>query len=659
MKAGIPPDYRAYLSRRSTTAPADSGGASVTWRGVLVGCLLCALIAVGAPYGRQIVKGTALALTSATPAALFLLFVLLLTGHLLLGWCRRRWAFSRGELITAFTMMTVAAAIPTKGVVGMLLPIITGTFYHASPENKWAAQVHPLLARWILVDDVEAVRGFYEGGADIPWEHWLPPLAAWLAFYLAFYLTLICLSTILRRQWVDHERLAYPLVQAPLAMIDEGGEDGLLKPFFRNWIMWAGFAIPFFLSSLVALHHYFPQLAAPALTTAVQLLDGGRSLRLSINFLILGLAYFINLNISLSLWLFYLVSYFQDALFGSMGIHSNADLGHWSYPIRGHQMMGAIAVLLGAVLWTGRGHFKAVLRRAWDGAAAVDDRGEIMPFRAAVVGCAVGLAGLWIWLWQTGIPAWIAPIILAVGLTIFVVLARIIAETGLPIVKPTMIPAGFTLSGVGSSALGPQGTVALGYTMVWCGDLLVFMMAPLVNGLRLGSELKSGQRRLFWALAAAMLLTWVLSLWYTLYLAYRHGSINMYISTHYATEPSRLAARHLLDPTGPSLSGWLWTGGGGLVMGLLLAARRYLLWWPLHPLGFVVSFGRVMEGIWFTVFLAWLAKRFILRLGGAAAYRKMQPFFLGIALGHICAGGVWLVIDGLTGTVGNRIPLYY
>jgi len=303
--------------------------------------------------------------------------------------------------------------------------------------------------------------------------------------------------------------------------------------------MWAGFAIPFLLTSLGALHHYFPQVASPGLSTAIQPIEGGRSLPLNIHFLMLGLAYFINLNISFSLWLFFLIAYFQDAAFGVMGIHSQADLGHWSVPIRGHLMMGAVAVLLGAVLWNARHHLKTVLQRAWDGSDAVDDQGEIMSFRAAVVGGGVGVASLWCWLWQTGLPAWVALFVLAVGLTLFVVLARIIAETGLPIVKPTMIPAGFTLSGIGSSALGPQGTVALGYTMVWCGDLLVFMLAPLANSLRLVSELKSGQRRLTWAVGLAMVIALVLSAWFTMYLAYRYGSLNC--SFPNATPKSRRA----------------------------------------------------------------------------------------------------------------------
>lgn len=661
MKAEIPQEYRAHLAQHDLLEEGAGEETLITLRGVLVGGLMCAVIAVAAPYGRHIIQGTALALTSATPIAFFLLFVLLLSIHLLLGWLRRDWAFKRGELITIFIMMMVASAIPTKGVVGMVLPIITGTFYYASPENGWAEQIHPHLPRWFLVDDVEAVREFYEGmGADaaIPWASWLPALLAWLAFYAAFYLALICISVIVRRQWVERERLTYPLARIPLAMIDGEGDSGLLKPFFKKWIMWLGFAISFVLSSSTALHHYFPEVAALTLTTNMRLFDVGNALVLKVNFLMLGLAYFINASVSLSLWLFYLLVYCQQGVFSILGVQDSADLGHWTRAITGHQMMGAIIVLVGATLWMGRDHFKEVARKAWRRDADVDDSGEIMSYRTAVGGSVVGIAGMWVWLWQTGMPAWAAPVFLFAGLAIFIGLARIIAETGLPIIKATMIPAGFVLSSVGSSALGVKGVIATGYTMVWCGDLLVFMMAPLANGLRLSGEIKGKRRLLLWAIIAAMVIALVLSIWFTLYLAYRHGSVNMYIAENYANEPSRLAAVHLDSPTGPSPSGYLWMGSGALTMGLLMVARHKLLWWPFHPLGFVVSFGRVMEGIWFTILLAWLAKALIMRFGGANIYRRMQPFFLGIALGHISAGGVWLVIDGFTGTVGNRILLY-
>ena len=89
---------------------------------------MCAIIAVGIPYGSMVLQGTRLGLSSCTPAAFFLLFVLLITVQIALGAVRRSWALSRTELVTVFVMMAVATAIPTRGVTGMLLPMITGTF---------------------------------------------------------------------------------------------------------------------------------------------------------------------------------------------------------------------------------------------------------------------------------------------------------------------------------------------------------------------------------------------------------------------------------------------------------------------------------------------------------------------------------------------------
>ena len=99
----------------------------------------------------------------------------------------------------------------------MLLPMITGTFYYATPENQWADLVHPFLSDWMVVYDPVAVKAFYEGtkGSAIPYDVWLKPLGRWFAFYAAFYATIIAAISILRRQWVDNERLVFPLAQVP------------------------------------------------------------------------------------------------------------------------------------------------------------------------------------------------------------------------------------------------------------------------------------------------------------------------------------------------------------------------------------------------------------------------------------------------------------
>ena len=645
-------------------------GRSVTYRGIFVGAVMCAIIAVGIPYGSMVVQGTRLGLSSCTPAAFFLLFVLLLTLQIALGVMRRSWALSRAELVTVFIMMAVATAIPTRGVTGMLLPMITGTFYYDTPENNWGELIHPMLSDWMVVNNVTAVKQFYEGGSGsvpIPWDVWLPPLFRWFTFYAGFWLTLVCTMAILRRPWVDHERLVFPLAQLPLAMIsdEDSGGASIVKPFFKNPIMWIGLAIPFLLNSINALSFYYPFITALNPVATVDLFRHSVILSLRVNYLMFGFAYFISSNISFSLWFFYLIHVMQVGAFSVLGIHSPEELGPWtgSGPvgaIMGHQMMGALIVLVVFGLWTARSHLRQVFLKAIGSAPEVDDSKEILSYRSAVLGLVGGVLFMGYWLWRTGIPAHIVPLFILSALIILIGLARIIAEAGLPTITPEMIPAGFVVSGVGVPALGMQGMIATGYTLAWAGDLLVFMTAPLSSVLRLSSETTQGRKRLVAGIGIALTISLVLSIWFLLYLAYRDGALNLhqqYFGT-FAQYPSQFAAQKLANPSGPSLIGWLWTAAGGVVMSLLMLARHRFVWWPLHPLGFVASPGWAMDSVWFSVFLAWIIKVVVLKYGGPSLYSKTKPLFLGIVLGQFIVGGMWLVIDSFTGTVGNSVPVY-
>lgn len=664
MKREVPREYWQLLEERGLFQDISGPGSTVTLRGMLVGGLMSMGIAVGAPYTTMLLRGTPMGFSSSTPAAFFLLFVFMTTVHLLL---RRIWphgAFTRGELITIMIMMMVATAIPTRGVTGMLLPMISGAYYYASPENKWAELIHPHLAEWTLVSDPEAVRGFYEGAGGephIPWSAWLPGLLAWLLFYAAFYLMLISLLAILRRQWVEHERLPFPIAQVPLAMFEEGNSGSVIPPFFRNRSMWLGFAIPLLVGFLNGLHHYYPQVATINLSAQFELFRG-TPLRFGLNFLMLGFAYFINISIAFSLWFFYLLWVVENHFIGVMGLNTaRAELGPWSHSFAGHQGMGALIALVASGLWFGRDHLRQVWRKGMGFDRSADDSGEIMSYRSALLGFLVGAVGMGVWLWQAGLPGWIAPLFVFAALVIFTGLTRAVVEGGLPTISPAMVPAGFVVTAVGVPALGAAGMVATGHSLIWSGELLVFMMAPLANGMRLGSETGGNRRRLFWAIGIAMLISLAISVWFTLHLAYKHGAVNLHrqFSVTFATYPAKFALQKLNDPTGPSLVGWLWMLGGGIVMGLLIVARQRFVGWGLHPLGFAVAPGWTMGVLWSSIMLAWLIKRTILKYGGAKLYERTKPFFMGLIMGQLAIGGLWLIIDSFTGSVGNVIPVFY
>ena len=658
-------------SERTPEGPQDldsSESSGVTARAFLVGALLCLGIAVGVPYGGMVVQGTRLGLSSCTPAALFMLFVWLAIPQILLGLLNRKWMFRQGELITIYCMMVVATAIPTRGFTGMLLPMITGAYYYATPENNWAQDIHPYLPDWLVVKDVGGIKEFYEGfihRETIPWEIWIGPVARWLVFIGAFYLFILSAMSILRRQWADHERLVYPMAQVPMAMIEDEGPIRLIKPFFKNPIMWAGFLIPFAFNSINALHNYFPYIPRVDPNTTLPLFRRTIVLRVRLNYLMLGFSYFINSGISLSLWFFYLFRMVQQGVFSIVGIGNSEELGPWTdsgevISILAHQMIGAMIVMVLLGLWIARAHLRNVVRKALGKAPEVDDSGEVMSYRVAFFGTMFGLLVMGFWLWRSGVPGWIAPILLFSTFVIFVALARVISEAGLATVTPAMVPAGFVVSGVGVPALGHVGMIAIGYTFAWAGDLLVFMSAPVANAMKLAGAVRRNRRALFPAMAVAMVISLIASIAFTLHLGYKYGALNLhqqYFNT-FAQYPSSFAASKILTPTGANLQGWLWTIFGGGCMVLLMLARHRFIWWPLHPLGFVVGYGWTMHNIWFSVFLAWLIKVVVLKYGGPKVYRLTRPFFLGIILGQFVVGGFWLVLDAFTGMTGNTVPVY-
>ena len=70
-------------------------------------------------------------------------------------------------------------------------------------------------------------------------------------------------------------------------------------------------------------------------------------------------------------------------------------------------------------------------------------------------------------------------------------------------------------------------------------------------------------------------------------------------------------------------------------------------WWPLHPVGFTVAFAYPVRFSSFSLFVAWLVKWVILKVGGISLYRRAQVAVLGVLAGYT-AGAIlsFLVLLG-------------
>ncbi len=636
----------------------------VTFRSLLAGALIAFCIGLGAPYGNMVLRGSYMALDFSTAGAIFLFFVFIFFVHTFLGLLHPRLAFHRQELAVVYIMGIVGCAIPTMGLTEYLLPIISGAVYYASPENEWNELIHPYIRTWLIPQDYEAVKYFYEGAPRnyaLPWTVWLKPLVAWVPLVLSIYFSMICISVVLRKQWIERERLAFPLVQVPMAMIEDGDRPSIIKPFFKSTLMWIGFALPFIVGSLRALHNYYNFIPDVNLQTSIPLFRNTTALQIVLSFPMLGFSYFVNLEIAFAIWFFNLLARVQEGIFGILGIASTQKLYYaGSFPVLAHQGMGAMLVLAIFGLWTAKPHLKDVWRKAIKNDPSVDDSDEMLSYRTAVLGLLISNMFVCGWLWLAGMAWWVLPIYLTSMYLLFIAVTRVVAEGGIAAARAPLIASDFVTSGLGNTVLGPNTLTALGFTFVWAADIRTFVLASCANGLKLADDtLGRHKRSLFGAIALSILISMGTSIVTVLYLSYEYGGINLngwfFGPTGGPVYPFNFISKHLNDPQGPNVIGWISTLSGGTVMGLLMLARQHFLWWPLHPLGFAVSTISMTNYISFSVFLAWLIKSLILRYGGPTLFQRARPFFLGLILGQFAVAGFWLIVDYFTGMTDNNI----
>jgi hypothetical protein len=87
----------------------------------------------------------------------------------------------------------------------------------------------------------------------------------------------------------------------------------------------------------------------------------------------------------------------------------------------------------------------------------------------------------------------------------------------------------------------------------------------------------------------------------------------------------------------------------------MMVARSRFLWFPFHPLGYLVSVSYPMTSMWFSIFFGWLCKGLIMRFGGGDSYRRTRPAFLGLVLGDVVMMVLWLLVDGWQGRTGHKL----
>lgn len=575
--------------------------------------------------------------------------------------------FTPVELLTIYAMLLFAALISTAGTDNFFLTTSPTLFYFSSRENQWAELFYHYVPGHFAPGwdgrtyQREVIEPFFTGGVPfnaIPWHAWAVMLLAWSVLLLLAYSTLFFISLLLRRQWIENEALSFPLVQLPLQMVEAGDGPLMGQGFWKNQTMWGGFALAGTFHLLRGLNYYWPDFPAIGAFQgnaflirfteqpwkAVGVVD------IQFFFGAIGIAYLLTRELSFSFWFFFLLLKAQYVLATVMG-YPPASLPRDTYlgnPVfitlqstGGWLMMGAL------LLWSARGHFQRMGR-----AALRNEHLEGEPFSARFVlaGLILSASGIMAWCLYSGINPTAVAAFFGLYVLVSIILARLVVEGGYLFPQMTFAPLEtLTNSVLGSGLIGASSLTKLSFMQpMLFADMRSNLLPGFLHTLKIAHDLRLDRRntrRLLAAVAAAIVLSMLVSTVVSLSCIYKAGGLTGYtwFTQDGPKDVFKGTANMLRSQPGVQYTNWLWMGGGAGVVWLLTLARARFLWFPLHPLAFIVASGFPITQLWPSFFAGWLTKTLLLKYGGNDAVTRARPFMIGLILGNASAMVGWML----------------
>ncbi|MCM8803747.1 MAG: hypothetical protein NC833_00635 [Candidatus Omnitrophica bacterium] len=613
------------------------------WRSFLIGGFFSFIICFVDPIRVLVSKGASLTSDYSIGAAFFYFFIIVVINGIL-GKINNKFSLKTEELGIIFGMMAVSCAIPTWGFALNLIPLLPGVYYYADPS--WEENFIPYINKKITVSDKNAINWFFEGlpkGYRIPWDKWILPLTFWFILIFSVYLLSILIIYFLSKRWIEEERLLYPLITPPTEL---SKKENSFPPIMKDKLFYIGILIPFIILSLNCISYYFPTFPKLYLSKTYLIFRKTLGINIRIAFEVIGLIYFVSLDVSLSLWFFYLLLTIQKGIFNITGIiKSTPEPWAFSGIEAGYECMGAMFAMILIILFQERNYLKSIFF----------DRRNIIYTIISLI-CFFTIV---FWLNFIGLKFIHSLIFTIITFLTFIGLTRVVCQTGSPYGRSGVVPAGMLINIFGTERIGNYGLTALGFTSPWACDLRTLVMTSSASFFALGEKFKINFKKIIFACIISVSIGLFTSFFSIIRIAYKYGGINLggWQFTHYVPYTVNWVKEYILHPYSFGRYEFSFFSIGAFLYIILNFLRLRFIGFPIHPIGLTIAATIPIYFIWFSIFIGWLLKFLILKYGGQKLYKKLQPLFIGIVFGAFLTGGVWMIIDFITGQVPGTHPI--
>jgi hypothetical protein len=473
--------------------------------------VLCLLIVAYLPalhhrgISLRMVGGLEVGHAGIQPQSLFVVLLIVLIINPLVRKFGHRMGVSRGTVIAMYIILS-AGGIAVANFQYLEL-ILVQLQYRISIAPPLYGDMLDSVSRLLIPTDPEVVKAMYVGDAAVPWAQWFWPIVLWSMLNFAMIAALICIGILVRRRWMDIDRLVFPWAQPVLQMTKEPEKEGtVFGEFWRDGRMWAGFAVGFLILFLeLANNRWLPWLPyIPRRSEYLKQLISGypalspisQSMSLEFNFIPtqIGLFFLVPVNYLFSIWVFVILKTLIALLWGGMGLMAVPGIGMNSFHALGY---GGFMVLGFGYMYMVRGDIKDLWRVAFRGSdTAAHSEREGMSIRAAFICLFVAMVFIVVF----GTVLLNINIVLMLGWILIMFTGCITAARGRSeaLLPDSRIPfanlnSEFIVPFFGGSRLGVANTLGLGYLQRYSQTTLNGMIAFLLEGFKLGDD--SGLRR--------------------------------------------------------------------------------------------------------------------------------------------------------------------
>jgi len=540
-----------------------------------------------------------------------------------------------------------------------------------------------------------AVAPTWGAGGPVDWITWLPAMLYIFLFHLIVFIMVSSQMAILRRRWIEVEKVPFPFAIAIWGSIRNiyGFEEARRgrKAFLVGMIISIALFLQIMLTILLpwwpdiigwrilspspfgCVDAYCPDALRPVGSTIVAFM------RMNIQPINYAIAYLAPLDILFTAWLLWIVfmvvsqvAYVMGYYTGALGISGMCRSLGWQYGISPNWhaplylswmcMTGGMLALIIMIIWHSRSYlgdvFKAALGKPTPQIKEMEVR-EPVSYRVALILLGIGCILFIAFLSSLQIDFILGSIVFIFGGFIYPLAdAYSRGLTGFDYAELRVKWPGWPVHLIWSRHPGT-------YTPGWCNALLILHWGvdEPSNGFTTWSEVTmhsfrladlSGvnPRNIYKMLFIFLIIAYAITLPFKVYWAHFFGARYPHCLSGYECDEWAEGPYNTFPPSneliGPIIMGFI-------IVVLLSFARSRFAWWPLHPMGFLISGSANMAftGAWTNFLVAWIFKWATLKIGGSKAYEDYGiPFASGILAGFV----IVIIVGIIVGLVRWFIP---